>query len=86
MSLYASEMILRAVRHDMASYELPLSSEELSAIRSDKAIANILSKNVTEVDQFIAELFADYHAGLLPVAKFSEQYGFWIRLRKTICR
>ena len=86
MSLFVSETILKAVRHNMAAYELPLSSEELHAIRSDANFGSILDKDVTEIDQCIAKLFSDYHAGHLSLKKFSDQYGVWIRLRKYACR
>ncbi|MDO4220225.1 MAG: hypothetical protein Q4D22_03295 [Candidatus Saccharibacteria bacterium] len=86
MPKFANDNTLQSVRHDLAAYGLPFSKKEASALRADWTLASVLDRgNVEEVDQIIASLFADYHAKKISPQTFSDQYGIWIRLRKTIC-
>ncbi len=84
MSLFASDETRATVRHDMATYGLPLSEEELAAVSVDKAIAPYLKYgDPATIDQRIAEIFAGYYSHCLTLQDFTDLYGIWIRIRRT---
>ena len=84
MSSFISDETRIAVRHDMASYGLPLSDAELAAISADQTIAPYLeSGDLVVIDQRIAEIFAAYYSHCLTLQDFTDLYGIWIRIRKN---
>lgn len=84
MSLFVSDETRIAVRHDMASYGLPLSGAELAAISADQTVAPYLeSGDLAAIDQRIAEIFTAYYSHYLTLQDFTDLYGIWIRFRKN---